>query len=262
VKGTANQSTNSNSGGIYYTNQRIKFTDNMYVWPFCVMADGKTVSSISDAMSAIASTAVSVVTGGASTVVNTVAKDAGSSVIQKGLDVLVELFGVHPGYVYCYNVKFKDATSKDKIYPEVEFASDPSTEQYATNSYLVRYTANGISKLSIIENDPDHRLDLEYPSCPAGTSCPCRGQYCGIFSFSMLTGQTDANDTVVMAAMCIEYPAKNPTHSYIFSFGDASKIKDTAKPPPEPDADFAPGNFNLLVPESGGCIKRGFMPKK
>jgi hypothetical protein len=257
--GTAKQSTTSNVGGIWYTQQRIKFASNMYVWVFCVMADGKEAMGIEQVMSGVSGTALAAVTGGASAIAQTLLKTISATTLESVFTPIVDAIALKPGYTYCYHVKFADDKSLTPVYPVRDFATSAAATPFTTNSYLKRYTASGVSSGTFVVNDASHKLKLEYPNCTPA-SCPCRGQYCGIYNFSMLDTQTDDNDPVVMASVCIEYPASSPKSSFIMSVGDPTKITDPKNQPTPTDVNFAPDNFSLLVPVSQSCEQRKFTP--
>jgi hypothetical protein len=244
-------SSNTNVGGIYTTQHRIRFSDNLYVWVACVLADGETPSDISSVLSAITGAAATVASGGTAALLLTKL-----NTFYTAFQPILQLIALKPGQAYCYHIKFKDDTETTlNFVPQLgTLAADPTTVQSATNSYIKRYTAAGMDNSTFVMNDNVNVL--EYPLC-GHNSCPCRGQ---VFSYSSLNTQTSTNDPVVAASVCIEFPAASPTTSFIMGFGALDKITNTSEQPTNDNpAPLSPDySYINAVPQS--CAQRGFMP--
>jgi hypothetical protein len=245
----------ANVGIVYYTPYRVKFSDSMYIWVFCVLADGQTPTDVSSVLSSIGTIGASVVTGGMAAAL---LKEIPAQAL---LTPILKAIALKPGQAYCYHVKFADDNlEKIKFVYDTGVLAKDGPAAAATNSYIQRYTSAGISNGTFVRNAYDpltgktDLLGIEYPNCDA-TNCPCRGQFCQVRSFSPLS--TDA--PVVAASFCVEAPANAPTESFVVSFGAPEKITDAAKQPiPTDDLQLAPPY--ITVPAIGkSCAERGFI---
>ena len=164
------------------------------------------------------------------------------------------------GQAYCYHVKFAngdlDPTHIKFVYSLGTLARAPSTVAFATNSYLQKYTADGVNNSTFVKNSRYDLLHIEYPACPSPNenTCPCRGQFCQVRSFNPLP---NASAAIVAASLCVEAPAAAPTKSFIISFGDPTKITDAKNQPISTD------NPKILPDASVeaiamSCKQRGF----
>lgn len=245
----------ANVGIVYYTPYRVKFSDSMYIWVFCVLADGQTPTDVSSVLSSIGTIGASVVTGGMAAAL---LKEIPAQAL---LTPILKAIALKAGQAYCYHVKFADDNLENIkfVYSTSILAKDgPATA--ATNSYIQRYTSAGISSGTFVRNafDPltgkTDLLGIEYPNCDS-TSCPCRGQFCQVRSFSPLS----TVDSVVAASFCVEAPANAPTKSFIVSFGSPEKITDAAKRPiPTDDPQLAPP-YVTVEAVGKSCAERGFI---
>lgn len=240
-----------NVGVVYFTPYRVKFSDQMYIGMYCVLADGQTATDIAAVLGAAGSLAGTITTGATATLLKS------NDAVTTALKAIVNLAALHPGEAYCYHLKFADDNHQDIkfVYSIMTPASSNFTVAFATNSYMKRYTATGVVNSTFVMNNNDDLLGIEYPQC--GTNnCPCRGQFCQVHSF----GQLPTNDTIVAVSFCVEAPANTPTESFIISFGAPEKITNpTKRPIPTDDPPLTPPNYSTVGAVAKSCAQRGFM---
>lgn len=238
-------------GIVYFSPYRIKFA-NQYIGVYCVLADGQTAADIASVLAAAGTLGGTIATGATATLLKN-----DLTAIQNVLQPIVGALAVQLGNAYCYHVKFKDNNlgAINLIYPLTTPAKDNSTLPFATNSYLMRYTASGVQPLTYEKNSRWDTLGIEYPPC-GQNGCPCRGQFCQVRSFDGMPTSAE----VVAASFCVEAPADHPTESYIISFGAPDKIDakiDAKKHPANTDQDLG---TDFLKTVSKPCAQRGFPP--